>query len=713
MTSSAEKTVNVSLNGCQYTCYVETGEATVWEVDSKAESIVIPSEVTDDEGNKYTVTVFKSTRVNIKATSITLPSTVHTIEAGAFDRCETLRKVNLENVKYIGNSAFYGCENLEMVDLTSALAIDQGAFEGCQSMEGELKYGDGLEYIDTYAFKDCTKLTKVYFPASLKTIGTQAFSNSGLVEVLIPDNIENVYGGAFNNCASLKYVYLGKGITWQSVNGGSGVFKGCTTLETVVAECAEIPNSCFSGDKAITTIDLREGVKKIGIYAFSGSSIESLVIPDGLELIVPTAFENCTNLKMVTVGNSLEAGTRLFENSPIERVWIKHPTVCQWFCDNNTLTEIILGDEVKTIGHGAFRDLTALTSIRIPGNVETIEHDAFTRCTVLETVEFEEGLKTLDYNAFYDCIVMKEPKLPNSLLEIKRGAFTGCSFERLVIPDNVTTIEYGITGQLKVVSIPGPIENLKWIINATDTFIVRCEEPFDINSDYIYNKDAVLQVPSMVAVEKFRVYPTWKYFKTIVPAPVLHSLEGEMRLADVEGGESYDSEGIRNYRPTSESMKVAVKVINKDSKPYKDLVQVTLYTQDAEGNKSKVASQNILYELQSSGEEGDSKGEFVDFGAYDTEKVYSIEATYYSYGKEEICCSLPAFRVGILRKTPYDINCDDKLDARDIVEFVNLIGRKLVYPDISFADYNKDNVVNVADLIILINHIESLQDGQE
>lgn len=706
--SSIARSVGVKIDGCNYTCDTETGEATLWRIETTAESVVIPQVVIDDDGNKYTVTVIKSAETSLSSTtSITLPSTVHTIGTNAFQRCSSLRTINLENVKNIGSSAFYNCTSLEIVDLSSAVTIETSAFERCSALEGEITFAEGLEEIGYSVFMGCTKLSKVHFPASLKTIYSNAFAESGLVEVLIPDNVEAICDGVFDNCTSLKYVYLGKGINnWYRV---TGVFLGCTSLETVVIECETVPNCCFKDDKALTTIDMRDGVKKIDNYAFSGCGIESLVIPDGVEEIVHTAFENCTNLKMVTIGKSLKNSTfiRSDSNCPVETVWIKSPIAYKYVDCPNTLKEVILGEEVTEIGRSAFAYNKCITSIHIPGNVKTIGDNAFSLCSALKTVEFEEGVETIK-GAFPECYVLEEPILPNSLKTICRNAFGYNTFERLVIPDNVTTIEFGIAGQLKVISIPGLIENNKWNLYPSDTLIVRCEEPFDC--DWKMSVDAVLQVPSATAVEKFRNHSIWGKFKQIVPAPVFHKLEGEIRLVDVENTESYDSEGIRIYKPSTENLKVGVKIFNKDVKPYKDLVYVALYTLDAEGNKSLVSYQSLPVDLDASGAK---KGEILEFGAFDNEKTYYFEVTYYSYAKGEICCSLPAFKMGKVRQTPYDVNSDGILDANDIDEMVKLLISKHLYSDIMFADYNQDKAINAADLVILIRHIELLQGNQK
>ena len=90
----------------------------------------------------------------------------------------------------------------------------------------------------------------------VKIIDANAFNhNETMKSVIIPDSVEKIGGGAFNNCTALERVTLGYSVQVidyrDGVYGASGVFEGCTALKSIT-----IPDS----------------VKKIGEYAFNGCS---------------------------------------------------------------------------------------------------------------------------------------------------------------------------------------------------------------------------------------------------------------------------------------------------------------------------------------------------------------------------------------------------------------------------------------------------------
>lgn len=86
---------------------------------------------------------------------ITIPETVTTIQAHAFEQCEKLGKVTIAK-----NS-----------ELTS---IGEGAFRSCTALKS-IVLPEGVTTIEKDAFFDCSKLSTVTLPASLTAIGDYAF----------------------------------------------------------------------------------------------------------------------------------------------------------------------------------------------------------------------------------------------------------------------------------------------------------------------------------------------------------------------------------------------------------------------------------------------------------------------------------------------------------------------------------------------------------
>lgn len=137
-----------------------------------AGDLTIPSKIGEDAVIAIGNNAFDG---NEKITSVTLPGTVKEIRQYAFRGCKNLKKITLqEGVESIGYYAFAGCTNLTEVNLPTTLNyIENLAFRSCVNLEQIVipENAKGQETkIQHCAFEFCSKLKKVYFPKTLKTL---------------------------------------------------------------------------------------------------------------------------------------------------------------------------------------------------------------------------------------------------------------------------------------------------------------------------------------------------------------------------------------------------------------------------------------------------------------------------------------------------------------------------------------------------------------
>ena len=98
--------------------------------------------------------------------------------------------------------------------------------------------------IEKNAFFDCSSLTGIIIPNSVKTIGDNAFWGcSALTGITIPNSVSSIGDNAFNGCSGLTGISILDGVT----SIGESAFGHCSKLTGII-----IPKS----------------VKKIGQYAF-------------------------------------------------------------------------------------------------------------------------------------------------------------------------------------------------------------------------------------------------------------------------------------------------------------------------------------------------------------------------------------------------------------------------------------------------------------
>lgn len=168
----------------------------------------------------------------------------------------------------------------------------------------------------------------------IKYLGADAF-------VEVPDGIRIIADSAFEYCMEVQEVHLPD--SWNDWK------------------------ACLSGEWN-QKIHLPESIKTIDIYAFSGTPLEYIELPENLQKLGHSAFRYCRMLKKVKF--------------PEHLVEIPHDT----FNDCGKLREVILPHDTEVIEAHAFSGCAALEQVDLPESVKRIEEGAFVTCVSLEKV---------------------------------------------------------------------------------------------------------------------------------------------------------------------------------------------------------------------------------------------------------------------------------------------------------------------------------------
>ena len=235
-----------------------------------------------------------------KLLSVKLPTSVTAVGANAFAYCKGLEIVEAQKkLETINNSAFYSCSRLKEVKLPADGAlksIGSCAFKNCYVPSISLPAS--LKTIGEEAFYN-SGLTSVTFAenSSLQTIGSYAFYNTNLTTVKLPDNgtLKTIDYSAFYDCYYLTSINIPEGIT--TIEGTT--FYNCSKLNSISlpSTLTTINGSAFSGCSSLTSISLPIKLATIGEYAFSSSGLTELHLPAAIRSIGKYAFSNCSNLK--------------------------------------------------------------------------------------------------------------------------------------------------------------------------------------------------------------------------------------------------------------------------------------------------------------------------------------------------------------------------------------------------------------------------------
>lgn len=202
----------------------------------------------------------------------------------------------------------------------------------------------------------------------------------------------------------------------------SKAFLNCTKITSVTANKIEIiGSSAFQGCSLLETVALGNTLKTIDADAFNGcEALRYINLPEGLIRIRQRAFCGCISLfrgatlkipaSVISLGGIAPPNKGVFQGCGFQEVdygtSIDIPLLI--FADCKNLKSISFNANVQKIGDYAFSGCTALGSasngaVELPNNCTEIGCEAFSECTGMKNVTFKNALKTIGSKAFYKC----------------------------------------------------------------------------------------------------------------------------------------------------------------------------------------------------------------------------------------------------------------------------------------------------------------------
>ncbi len=123
------------------------------------------------------------------------------------------------------------------------------------------------------------------------------------------------------------------------------------------------------------------------------------------------------------------------------------------FLGNSDITSISIPSGVTQIGQEAFADCTSLTSVSIPETVKQIGMGAFYGCSSLSSVTLPGGVTEISDEAFAECVNLSSITIPNSVTNIATDAFSGCDSLTICCEENSVAHNYAIENSIEYVLI--------------------------------------------------------------------------------------------------------------------------------------------------------------------------------------------------------------------------------------------------------------------
>ena len=430
-------------------------------------SIHIPKNVTTIGNYAF----YNGDDVSLETVTFAEDSKLGSIGNYAFAYNDKLASVILpDNVSQIGNDAFRYCAELEEVILPAALkTLANSSFGGSPSIKTFVMQ-EGLETIaasvlQTSSSEKNNKLTELVFPATVKTIGNNAFQYLTKLQTVTfaeGSQLEKLGTYVFADCASLESISLPaslKSLTTSNssywFNGKSvsfkmtSLFKNCTSLKFVdMSACVDlldIHTDTFAGCSSLETLLLPPNLSVIGDFAFGNrgtnyyalTGLKEITIPASVTSVGGYAFYGCSSLETVT----FEKGSQITELGVVETLSTNHVFGTYIFADTTSLKTVVLPENLTMVGIGCFENST-VENINMPSSVSAIGAKAFKNCDNIKDAGLSASLTYLGDEAFENCDKLETANLFFGLEYLGSKAFAYCKqLKSAYIPATVTSME--------------------------------------------------------------------------------------------------------------------------------------------------------------------------------------------------------------------------------------------------------------------------------
>lgn len=359
------------------------------------------------------------------------------IDDNTFKNCINLQRLDLPyGVTNIGNDAFLRCTSLKHLEWGGPQEISVGRNDLTGVPLSRIVYHGNVRLYDARDFQKLEFLKEVRYDTYATEVQGGIYKNLSTLKEVHLDNVTKINSSAFMNCTGLRELALSP----ELEEIGNYAFANCISLENIQtpANVTRIGEYSFYGCRNLQKLTLNENLQRIYACAFKGChALKEITIPMSVNYFTGTALDSCTNLTSITIGGPETLSTsRIAQHSPVESLTLRGNITGSQFKHLKSLKKVIFSDYCDEIGSSAFNGCTELTDVDF-SNIKTIRSWAFSDCTGLTSTDLS-NVEVIENGAYNNCTNLANVKFGDKITKIP-DCLSKSGITALNIPDNVTS----------------------------------------------------------------------------------------------------------------------------------------------------------------------------------------------------------------------------------------------------------------------------------
>ena len=332
-----------------------------------------------------------------------------------------------------------------------------------------------VERIGHYAFEN-VELNTVFFEEGIKKINAQSFTFNRIKNIKLAESIKELeeeasaYSSIENinlenveifNCRALARtcikeatirnakelrpeVFLASDVEKITYNSSLSIptkfCAECSKLKefTVLKSFDKIGDFAFVITPALTSFNFPEGLMLIEKRAFQNSGIETVTLPNSIDLIANEAFGNCKKLKSfyfpVNPKSNISLGNLLFKNSslPILNIPPAVNMIEPWSLASSNLEKVIINASIDALPKHFASNSKNLSEIIIENpSIKSLGNSCFSNTGIVEVGEQFKNIEYFGENCFSDCKKLDVAYIYTTVMT--QSMFRGCDNLRYAV----------------------------------------------------------------------------------------------------------------------------------------------------------------------------------------------------------------------------------------------------------------------------------------